>query len=140
MAALLWGGLDDLRTALRNLPAHLAQEAATIVTRAAEEARATMAADYAGHVVTGNLSRGLTQRAQSLGPYGVGVEVRNTSPHAWMVENGTEARHTSRGFNRGKMPPLHVMLPTAIRRRAQMYHELKDLLLREGLTVRGDAP
>jgi hypothetical protein len=77
---------------------------------------------------------------QASGRYGVAVQIRNTSPHAWMVENGTDARHTSRGFSRGRMPPFHVMIPTAARVRAQMYRDLSAMLVREGLLVTGDAP
>jgi hypothetical protein len=138
MASVTMTGLDELLTQLRTLPEHLAGQAQTIVTTAAEDARTTMAADYAKHQVTGNLSRGLKKRDKAGGRYGVVIEVVNTSPHAWMVENGSDARHTSRGFNRGRMPPLHIMLPTAIRRRAQMYRELKAMLVDEGLTVSGD--
>jgi hypothetical protein len=140
MAGVTWTGLDALRTALQNLPDHLAQEAGTIVRQAAEDARATMATAYETHQVTGNLARGLKRMEQASGRYGVAVQIRNTSPHAWMVENGTDARHTSRGFNRGRMPPFHVMVPTAQRARAQMYRDLKAMLVDQGLLVTGDAP
>jgi hypothetical protein len=143
MAAVTWNGLDELRAALRALPEHLAGEAQSIVKAAADDAMATMSAAYAGHVVSGNLQRGLKMKELAVGRYGVGYQVRNTSPHAWWYENGTEVRHTSKGVSRGKMfksrPPGHVMLPTAIRRRALMYRALAAMLEREGFLVSGSA-
>ena len=75
-----------------------------------------------------------------MGAYGVGVVVTNTSPHAWMFENGTQVRHTRIGANRGAMPPGHVFIPEAERQRRQMFGAFKDMLEREGLVVTGDAP
>jgi hypothetical protein len=55
-----------------------------------------------------------------------------------MFENGTMVRHTRIGANRGAMPPGHVFVPTAIRHRAAMYRNLRDMLEREGLLVTGN--
>jgi hypothetical protein len=65
--------------------------------------------------------------------------VVNRSPHAWMFENGTQARHTAIGANRGAMPPGHVFIRIAIIKRKQMYAQLRGLLERHGLKVTGHA-
>ena len=134
MASVTWTGLQELMTALQNLPEHLTDEATTIVARAAEEVETTVTEAYVG-----SLKRGVKRTEKAIGRYGVAYQVRSMSPLAWMYENGTVARHTRTGISRGAAPPKHIMIPAAERRRAQMYRELKSLLVREGLLVSGDA-
>ncbi len=124
-------GLDDLREALRNLPSDLAAEASAIVVAAAEGAKSDM--HYPGE-----LGNHVSVSTVNEGAYGAGAVVRNASKLAYIFENGTQARHTSIGANRGAMPPGHVFIPAVIRRRARMWGALKALLERHGLTVTGE--
>jgi len=142
MASVTWTGLDELEQALRTLPDRLTGEAQGIVRAAADEALATIASDYAGHVISGNLQRGLKRQEQSAGRYGVAYRIVSASPHAWWFEHGTMARHTAKGASRGAMwggprPAGHVVVPTAIRVRTQMNRHLVAMLEREGLLVTG---
>ncbi len=134
----VFDGLDELRAALRSLPADLAAEATTIVQQAAVGAKADMqypatAAELTEHLVVDTVDGG---------PYGAAARVRNTSRMAFWFENGTEARHyitKAHGVRHelGRMLPGHYFLPPVIRRRAAMYQQLKALVERHGLTVTG---
>jgi hypothetical protein len=142
MASVTWTGMDDLMTALRTLPEHLTDEAQGIVRAAADETLSTIASAYAGHVISGNLQRGLKRQEQAAGRYGVAYRVVSASPHAWWFEHGTMARHTATGASRGAMwggprPAGHVVVPTAVRVRTQMNRHLVNMLEREGLLVTG---
>lgn len=135
---LRFDGLAELREELRNLPADLTGEAGHIVEAAANGAAATIKREYP--VRTGNLRDHLTVTITSgSGQYSVRGVVQNTAKHAWLFENGSQARHTDIGANRGSMPPGHVFIPNIIRERRRMYDDLKDLLTRHGLVVSGDA-
>jgi hypothetical protein len=76
---------------------------------------------------------------QDKGRFSAGAIVKNTAKHAWIFENGTQARHNDLGANRGSMPPGHVFIPAVIKRRRIMYQQLRALLERHGLKVSGDA-
>ena len=129
-------GLDELRAALRQLPEALSQEAGGIVLTAATGAAAAMDAQYAQHEWTGNLRHGLSvTRDDAYIRYGARAVVKNRAPHAWWAENGTQIRRTSKGVNRGAMPPIHVFVPTAIKWRRAMVEQLKALVRRAGLVV-----
>jgi hypothetical protein len=136
---LTYDGLDELRYDLRRLPAELVGEASGIVTSAADGAKSDMV--YPRR--SGDLADHLKVEAAPPGPYGAGVIVKNTSKHALIFENGTEARHyfTVNGVRKetGRMPPGHVFVPAVVRRRRQMYQQLKAMLTRHGLEVSGDA-
>lgn len=131
-------GLDELRTQLRQLPAHLTDEAKGIVTEAMEDARRDVVRGYP-QGPTGNLRRMVSIVRQVGGQFVTGGVLRNRAPHAYMFEHGTQVRHTNAGINRGRMPPGRVWIPAMIRHRRRMYERLKALLTREGLTVSGDA-
>jgi hypothetical protein len=134
--ALTIEGLDELRAALRRLPEELAAEAGGIVLTAATDAASAMDAQYAAHEWTGNLRRGLSvTREEATQRYGARAVVKNRAPHAWWAENGTQIRRTSKGVNRGAMPPIHVFVPTAIKYRRAMVEQLKALVRRAGLVV-----
>ncbi len=132
---VVWEGLEELKAQLRQLPAELAAEASGIVMAAAQGAKSDM--HYPRR--TGNLADHLTVSTVAAGQFGAAAIVRNTSPHAAIYENGTQARHTALGAYRGSMPPGHVFVPAVMRRRRQMYDQLKALLVAHGLTVSGDA-
>jgi len=133
--ALTFDGLADLQHALEQLPNDMTGEAAHIVEAAANSAAATIKAEYP--VRTGELRDRLTVDFSRDGLSVVGT-VRNTSKLAWIFENGTQARHTEIGANRGAMPPGHVFIPTVAARRRQMYAELLELVKRNGFEVSGD--
>lgn len=130
-------GLDELREALRKLPAELTGEASHIVEGAANGAAAQIKAAYPRR--TGNLVNGVSVETVSSGQFSAGAIVKNKAKHAYIFDNGTQARHDAIGANRGSMPPGHVFVPAVIRKRRQMYEQLKDLLVRNGLQVSGDA-
>jgi hypothetical protein len=132
-----FSGLDELKAALRTLPADLAGEASHIVEAAANAAEADIKAGYP--VRTGDLRDHVLSQALSTGAFSAGIVVKNTSKLAYIAENGTQARHTALGANRGSMPPLHVFIPAVIKRRRVMYAQLKDLCERKGIRVTGDA-
>lgn len=135
-------GLSELRDALRSLPADLTAEAGNIIESAMNGAEATVRATYAEHTRTGDLMNHLSSSLTVSGFSVVGV-VKNTSRLAWIFENGTQARHyiTVNGKRKelGRMPPAHIFIPTMVAKRRQMYERLKDLLVRHGLAVSGEA-
>lgn len=134
---LTFQGLDELRAALRALPDDLTGEAGHIVEGAANGAAVDIKTAYPSR--TGNLRDGVTVTQVAAGKYAAGAVVKNTAKHAYIFENGTQARHTAIGANRGSMPAGHVFIPTIIRERRKMYDALKDVLVRHGLIVSGDA-
>jgi len=134
-----WNGLAELREQLRHLPADLTGEATHIVEGRANRAAADMLAGYAEHRRAGRLQKGVTVTHFDRGRFSAGAIVKNTAPHASIFENGTQARHTDLGANRGAMPPGHVFVPAVVRQRRAMYEDLKAMLVRYGLRVSGDA-
>lgn len=102
-------------------------------------ANATVREIKAGYKVrSGKLRDHVTQETVAAGQYGVGIRITNTSKLASLYEDGTQARHTAIGANRGAMPPAHVFRPPMIRNRRRMYDDLKAMLVNHGLTVTGD--
>jgi hypothetical protein len=133
---VVWNGLAELREALRNLPEELTGEAGHIIEGAANAAAADVKAAYP--VRTGNLRDHVFVSHQDKGRFSAGAVVKNTAKHAWLFENGTQARHNDLGANRGSMPPGHVFIPAMIKRRRIMYQQLRALLERHGLKVTGE--
>src|SRR5688500_3598157 len=101
-------GLDELRNALRRLPADLADDADEIVYGAATDAKNAVAAGYPSR--TGNLKKGLKVTREK-STFSAGAVLKNTAPHANIFEAGTQARHTDLGAFRGSMPPGRVFVP-----------------------------
>jgi bacteriophage HK97-gp10 putative tail-component len=134
---IVFEGLDELRAALRALPETLTQEASAIVDGAANAAADEIRDAYPER--SGNLRNHVVVTHFEGGRFSAGAIVKNTAKHAWIFENGSQARHTTIGANRGSMPPGHVFVPRAVRYRRAMYQRLKDLLVRHGLIVSGDA-
>ena len=136
---LILDGLAELRAELRSLPVALTGEASGTVLSNAEAANNDM--HYPRR--SGDLADHLKVETVSAGQYGAAAVVKNTSKHASIFENGTEARHyfTINGVRHetGRMPPGHVFVPAVVRRRREMYEQLKAMLERHGLEVSGDA-
>lgn len=136
---LQWDGLDEFKRELFGLPEDLGAEADRIVDATANAAAEEIRAGYGSHRVTGNLQDHVFVSRLDRGKVTAARIVKNTAPHAFIFENGTQARHTDLGANRGAMPPGHVFVPVIVRRRRAMNEELKALLVSKGLTVTGDA-
>jgi hypothetical protein len=130
-------GLKELREALRRLPQELKAEAQKIVMTAATNAGGEIKAAYDTHTKTGNLSRGVQVRSSEASAFSAGAIVVSRAKHAWIFENGTQARHTDIGANRGAMPPGRVFIPVVMRRRRRMYYELIEIVEKQGLQVTG---
>jgi len=137
---IVWEGLTELRAALRELPANLATEASGIVNDAAEGAKAEILAAYQAHRRSGDLAAHLTLgRGRAIGRFSASTILKNNAKHAWMFENGSQARHHKLGGSTGSMPAAHIFIPTVMRHRRAMYARLAALLEYHGLSVTGDA-
>lgn len=136
-AELRIDGIEEFKQALRDLPEALAAEGDVIVIDEAFNAEDEIRSTYP--VRTGNLATHLRTDVQ-YSRYGVIAVVKNTAPHAWLFEHGTQARHTDIGANRGSMPPGNVFIPCMIRHRWNMYRRLRALLEAHGLLVKTDLP
>lgn len=132
-AIVVWDGLSEYRELLRALPETLAGETAHLVEAAANGAAHDIKSAYP--VRAGKLRDGVKVSTLNKGRFATGRVVTQRAPHAWIFENGTQARHTSLGANRGSMPPGHVFVPRVIKARRRLYDQVKDLLRRNGAAV-----
>lgn len=137
MVKFEWTGLTELRAAIAALPAELTGEAEKIVTGHANAAGVAIRSGYG--FKTGTLRRGVTVEVKATKTLAVNARIASTAPHAWIFENGTEARKTKHGWNRGRMAPGRVFIPAMIRYRQRLYTDLAALLERHGLRVTMDA-
>lgn len=128
---VVWSGMDELRAEFKKLPETAHGEALKLAEGAANGAAVDLRAAYPVGP-TGNLRKGVVVTHFSKGKLYAGAVVKNTAPHAWIFENGTQARHTDLGANRGAMPPGHVFIPIIIRARHRLVEQFKALLLRLG--------
>jgi len=159
--SLQWDGLKEFEEEFGKIPETLTTEAAPIVKRNATNAAADVRAAYPVRTT------GLTPTARRRKPWyppgllkgrvfvstlgavrgSLGVVVKSNDPIAWLFDNGSQARHyVTRGgatHNTGEMwgptPPTHLFVRTMIQHRRVMYGELKDLLVKHGFVVTGDA-
>lgn len=135
-AKFTWTGLEELKTALRNMPEELTTEGGHIVEARANGAVVTIKSGYPAR--TSDLRDKLTVD-HTRSRFGARSVVRNTSTHAVPFEIGSQVnRITARGFNRGRMPPNPIFSQTMRRERREMWADLADLLRRHGLQVTGD--
>lgn len=132
---LAFDGLEELKKSLRDLPKELHGEAEHIIEGEANAAALEVRSKYGQ--VSGKLVQGVQVEVVQRTQYFAGRRVVSKSPLAFIVENGTQVRHTELGYNRGRMPPLHAFVPVMIRRRKVMYEKMRDLLRRKGLKVSG---
>jgi hypothetical protein len=132
-----WIGLDELQEELRRLPEDLTNQAGQIVLNAANTAKSQI--KYPGGTKD-ELNQGLRVDIVSAGKFGVKVVAKNTSKLAQIFEHGTAVRHIASGASRGqiaKPTPGNYFLPPVIRNRRAMYERLKQMLVDNGLQVRG---
>jgi hypothetical protein len=136
-SGVTWSGLTELQQALQHLPDALVGDARAIVQRHAEAATAATRdgyPSYARHLRGGVSLRELSAAGDR---FGIGFQLRNTSPDASWFEFGTQIRRTAKGHDRGAMPAGRVLVPIAIRERAAMLTELVALVRAAGFTVTG---
>jgi hypothetical protein len=127
-------GLDELRAALKKLPADLQREAAVIVQAQAEQ----MAVDVQGAFPmgpTGNLRSHVRTVVSGNTVGGVSARVLATAKHSHIYEKGTKSRQWKNGKSTGVMPAGNKFIPIAILRRRVMTAALVDVVERAGLTV-----
>ena len=133
-------GLDDLREALKSLPADLVHEADGIVRGAASAAAAQIVSAYPTGP-TGALKRGVSVETRSDAVSAVAI-VRNRARHAYIYERATKSpprRWKKNGKSTGTMPAGNVFVPIAMEQRRRMLSSLIDLVERAGLKVTGSA-
>lgn len=139
----VWSGLDTFREQLMRLPEDLRQEAADIISHETEQARSEIDADYAQHTYTGNLRARLLLSTLYEGRFGVRTELRNKAHHAWLYDNGSEARHYvtpggaihETGKMWGRTPPRHTFVRAAIQARERIEDGLRAMMESHGLEV-----
>jgi hypothetical protein len=135
--ALHFDGLEEFKAELRRLPERLRDRAADIIENKAEEAKSAIFQAYP-RGKSGNLREGLSVEHHR-SAFGAQSIVRNKAKHAYIYENGSEARKTSAGWPRGSMPPGRVFIRIIIKKRREMEDELGDMMQAEGLIVSRDA-
>lgn len=134
-AQFKWTGLDELIAEFTTLPQDLTAAAAPTVEAAAEAARQTIRSGYPSR--TGDL-RDHLQVVTTRDDTGVKAVVINTSRHAAVFEQGSQARHTAIGANRGSMPANPIFTATMIRERRRLYATpIPRVLIDFGLKVVG---
>jgi len=121
-------GLAAFRTALRNLPDDLTQEAGAIVLAHAEDAKQRVQGAYP-EGPTGNLRRGVTMNKEASN-FGARAIVRSRAPHAWLFEHGVRGTAPRR-----TVPPDQEAIPIFIRVRRNMVTALIHMVQRAGLVV-----
>jgi hypothetical protein len=140
----VWSGLEEFRDALKRLPTDLRDDAAAIMNEEVEAARAAIDADYAQHEFTGNLRARLLLTTKYDGPFGYRAELRNRAHHAWLFDNGSEARHYvheksgrihATGKMWGKTPPAHTFVRNAMRARERIQTRIVAMMEAAGLEV-----
>lgn len=143
--ALRFDGLAELREQLRNLPAELTAEASRLVEGTANGMAVEVRTEYGKHNVTGDLQSGVVVTHTEGGKWSAGAIVKSTSPHAWLFDNGSQARHYfsnngekhETGKMWGRIPPTHVFGRAAGRARRQLNAKFIAMLERAGLRVTG---
>ena len=124
----------EFAEALRQLPKDLADEARAIVKHAADEAQATVVSQYKPSAAS--IARAWRQKEWD-SRFGTKVQLINTNSLAALYEYGTELRHTSQGWSRGRMPASHTFIRAVVDERAGMFDDLTALLERAGFRVSG---
>jgi hypothetical protein len=134
-ASVKWEGLDELRAALRQLPADLTAEASLLLEGVANGAMADMRAEYP----PGELRDGLSQTTLTAGRFGTGIRIRNSSGWSWHWDHGTRLRHwrqgKSTGAEWGETTPKHTFGRAMAVGRRRWYTQAAQMLERNGLTV-----
>jgi hypothetical protein len=80
------------------------------------------------HGKTGKLRAGVRVKDESPSLDGILLRVRSLAPHSHLVERGTVARATRRGWNRGTMPETPIFVPEAIDRREAFKRKVRKIV------------
>lgn len=135
--------LEELHQWMRIIPEELTGEASHIMEDAANGAAVAVKQVYGQHRVTGKLQNGVSVSHFFKGKFIAYAIVKSASPIAWLFDNGSQARHWASGKSTGTMwgktPPTHIFVKTAIHFRRRGYEACKELLVRKGFQVSGDA-
>jgi hypothetical protein len=135
-----WGGMQEFRKLLHEMPSHLRDRAAEIADHYTQVTYSqTLLAYPLGD--TGNLRRGLVveERITNVGVFNAVV---SKSKHAHLWEFGTVNRKTQEGWDRGRVRPARDLgreglIPIAIRNRRAMNHAFMDMMVEEGFELSG---
>jgi hypothetical protein len=138
-AVVAWHGLEEYRTELKELPVELTGEAAKLIQGEANAAFVAIKSAYP--LRSGKLRDGM--KVEHIAPGGrlkAASIVKNTTRYAWVYDRGMQARHTSKGWQRGPMPAKPTFIPAIVRARRKIVDLVKALIARHGATrVTGDA-
>jgi hypothetical protein len=134
-----WTGLQEMKDALRAMPAELTSEAADLIYGLGMETRAAMFAAYpedSGRLRAGLIVAPLEGNTQ----FGAGVRISNLAADAsiWEIGSRGQVRHTKTGASRGIMKPGNVFRPAMAAARRALYPQLFALLERAGLEASGE--
>jgi hypothetical protein len=133
---------EELKQALALMPEHLTAEADHLLEDAANGAAVAVRQVYGQHRVTGYLQNHVHVTQFLKGKFAPGYHVKSNSPHAWLFDNGSQARHKASGASTGQMwgatPPTHVFVNTMSRFRRRLFMALRGVLERAGLIVSGE--
>jgi hypothetical protein len=130
--AVKFDGLDELRAALKQLPAQLVSEATPIVHAHASAAAAQITAAYPYR--TGALQGGVSVTLRN-DAVSASARVVSRAKHANIFEKGTGPRRWRNGKNTGRMPAGNVFIPRAIDNRRAMNDDLIAFVERLGFDV-----
>ena len=137
---LVFEGMQELKEALKNLPAELRGETSNEALAAANGAALDIRRGYGAGAES--IAAAVVVERDAPGPWAAGATVRTRHKLAWMFENGTQTRSyvTSQGktHRTGAMRPQHVFVPPVMRARYRFYQRVSDLLRRKGLLVTGN--
>jgi Bacteriophage HK97-gp10, putative tail-component len=124
-------GLKELLAQFRSLSEDMTVAATPDVEASAREALDAIHSGYPSR--TGDLRDHLTLTVTREADR-VRATITNTSDHAVMFENGTQARHTAIGANRGSMPANPLFTATVMRARRELLSDpIPDVLREFGL-------
>jgi len=139
-------GLAAFKGDFKSLSMTLTIEAEEELKPIANAARDEMYNAYP--VYTGNLRKGL-RISWKKSPTHVTAKIENKAPHATIFEIGVaETRHYSgtdklgrhyMNASRGMMPPGKIFIPRMIKYRRKFYALVRDIMVRRGLIVTGEA-
>jgi hypothetical protein len=131
-AFVVWDGLKEYGAALEALPETCTTEASHIIEGAANAAYVAISTVYGSHTFTGTLQKRLRLAPLNAKKYVTGFKLTSGSPLAWLFDNGTQARHTKFGVNRGRMPPTHAFSGAVGKEKRRAAQQLRDMLERQG--------
>jgi len=136
LTGVRWDGMDTFKQELQLLTSDLVSEAEGILLSSAFDAADALRSAYP--YVEGGLIRGVTVEP-SRGVTLAGATVKNLAPHAKIYEDGTVARETHQGYNRGRMLGTPTFRPITARYRDQALTAIIDRIYAHGAAhVEGD--